>query len=116
MSDVSQWEQELNKMILEGQPLEAFEKFYADDLVMQENREPVRVGKETNRKLDEEFFASIQDFHGATLGDVAVQGDVYFSEWTFDCTFKDGRRVATPQVTRRKWRDGKVVNERFYHA
>lgn len=30
--------------------------------------------------------------------------------------YRDGNRVANPQVTRRKWKDGKVVHERFYHA
>jgi ketosteroid isomerase-like protein len=116
MSDIRQRENELNQMILGGQALEAFEKFYAEDLVMQENNEPPRVGKAANRKFEEDFFGSIAEFHGATLGDVAVDGDLSFSEWTFDVTFKDGARVANPQVTRRKWRDGLVVHERFYHA
>lgn len=116
MSDVNQLENELNEMILAGQAIEAFEKFYADDIVMQENDQPPRVGKATNREFEQQFFGMIKEFHGATLGDVAVGGDVSFSEWTFDVTFQDGNRVANPQVTRRKWQDGKIVNERFYHV
>ena len=116
MSNIEQLENELNQMILQGQAMEAFEKFYADDIVMQENNEPARVGKDANREFEEQFFSSIKEFHGATLGDVAVTGDISFSEWVFDATFQDGNRVANPQVTRRKWKDGKVVNERFYHA
>jgi hypothetical protein len=83
---------------------------------MHENSDPVRIGEENNRKFEEEFFAPVQELPGATLGDVAVQGDVSFSKWIFDCALKDSPRVATPQVTRRKWRNGKVMNERFYHA
>ena len=116
MSEISNLENELNQMILGGQALDAFEKFYADDIVMQENDQPPREGKAANREFEEQFFSSIKEFHGATLGDVAVTGDVSFSEWTFDVTFQDGNRVANPQVTRRKWKDGKVVHERFYHA
>ena len=116
MSDIAQLEQELNEMILAGQAMEAFEKFYAEELVMQENDQPPRVGKAANREFEEQFFGSIKEFHGATLGEVAVTGDVSFSEWTFDVTFVDGTRVANPQVTRRKWQNGQVINERFYHA
>ena len=50
MSAVKQLEQELNQMILSGKALEAFEKFYADDLVMQENDQPPRIGKAANRE------------------------------------------------------------------
>jgi len=42
---------EMNDMILAGQIMEAFEKFYADDVVMQENSDEPRVGKEVNREL-----------------------------------------------------------------
>ena len=116
MSDVNQLEKELNQMILDGQAMDAFEKFYADDIVMQENNQPPRAGKALNREFEEKFFAAIKEFHGVTLGDVAVGGDISFSEWTFDVTFQDGTRMANPQVTRRKWQGGKVINERFYHG
>ncbi|MCY7309903.1 MAG: hypothetical protein LH619_03920 [Chitinophagaceae bacterium] len=42
---------QLNQMILEGKILEAFEKFYADDVVMQDNDYPARAGKEICRSL-----------------------------------------------------------------
>ena len=113
--DLRALEDDLNQMILSGQALEAFDKHYADDVVMQENNEPPRTGKEVNRKFEQEFFASIKEFHGARLGAVAVGDGVTFSEWTFDMTFQDGTRVANPQVTRRRWKDGKVVHERFYY-
>lgn len=116
MNDITKLENDLNQMILAGQAMEAFEKYYAEDIVMQENEQPPRIGKVANREFEEQFFGSIKEFHGAILGDVAVTGDVSFSEWTFDATFQDGNRVANPQVTRRKWRDGKVFSERFYHA
>ena len=36
MSDIDALDQELNDMILQGEILEAFDKFYADDVVMKE--------------------------------------------------------------------------------
>lgn len=109
-------EAELNQMILSGQALEAFEKFYADDIVMQENQDEPRKGKAANRAYEEQFFGSIAEFHGAKLGGVAVSGDRSFSEWTFDCTFEGGVRMTNDQVTARTWKDGQVVFERFYYT
>lgn len=106
----------LNQMILEGQALDAFEKYYADDIVMYEADQPPRKGKAINRQFEQEFFGAIAEFHGAELHGSAVQGDHSYSEWTFDFTLKDGTRVTNRQVAAREWRDGKVVSERFYKA
>jgi hypothetical protein len=43
MKDLRTLVDELNQMILEGKILDAFEKFYADDVVMQDNDYPVSV-------------------------------------------------------------------------
>ena len=50
MSDLRTNVDQLNQMILEGNILPAFEKFYADDVVMQDNDYPARVGKDVNRQ------------------------------------------------------------------
>jgi len=58
-TDTAALDQELNNMVLSGKALEAFEQFYADDVVMQENNDEPRIGKETNRKFEQEFFSSL---------------------------------------------------------
>jgi len=47
----------LNAMILQGQILDAFEKFYAEDVVMQDNTKPPRIGKDANREHEKMFVA-----------------------------------------------------------
>lgn len=115
MSDIASAEAELNRMILSGQAMEAFEKFYAEDCIMQENTDPPCVGKAANRQREIEFFGNVQEFHGMTMGGVAVGEGVSFSEWEMEVTFKGGVRIKMTQVARRKWRDGLVVDERFYY-
>ena len=115
MSELKQLDSDLNRMILGGQALDAFEKYYADDVVMQENSEDPRVGKDFNRKYEEQFFGSIKEFHGAELRASAVGDGVSFSEWMFDVTFQDGNRVQIEQAVRRTWNGAKVTKERFYH-
>lgn len=114
--DVAALNKELDDMILAGKALEAFERFYAEDVVMQEgSAEPVR-GKTANRKREEQFFASVEAFHGAELLGNAASGDRSYAEWEWDVTLKDVGRVLMTQVAVRQWADGKIVSERFYKA
>lgn len=106
---------ELNQAILGGDILGAFEKYYADDVVMQENAGEPRRGKDANRKHEEEFVNSMEEFHGAEITATAVNGDVAFTEWVMDVTFKGGGRTKMQQVAVRRWKDGQVVFERFYY-
>jgi ketosteroid isomerase-like protein len=105
----------LNEMILTGRAMEAFEQFYADDVVMQENSEEPRVGKDVNRKAEEDFFSGLAEWHEGKLVASAVNGDTSFSEWYMDVSFKNGMRVKSSQVAVRKWKNGKVVHERFFY-
>jgi hypothetical protein len=105
----------LNEAILSGKALEAFEQYYADDVVMQENSDEPRVGKEVNRKAEVEFFSSLAEFHEGKLLSSAINGDVTFGEWFMDVTFKNGFRLKLAQVAVRRWKDGKIVHERFFY-
>jgi len=106
---------QLNQAILSGDILNAFEKFYANDVVMQENDSAPLAGKDVNRKREQEFVNSVQQFHGAKLLGAAVNGDVSFSEWEYDVTFKNGTRTKMQQVASRRWKNGQVAHERFYY-
>ena len=113
--DIASQDRELNKAILAGDILNAFEKFYATDLVMQENDSEPFIGKDVNRKREQEFVNSVEQFHGAKLLGEAVNGDRSYSEWEYDVTFKGGKRTKMQQVAARQWRGGQVVHERFYY-
>jgi len=115
ITDVRELDQQLNQQILSGDAMGAFEKYYADDVVMQENVDAPRIGKDVNRKAEEDFFSSLEQFHSAKLLGSAVNGDVSYSEWEYDITFKGGKRVQLTQVAARRWKNGKVVHERFYY-
>jgi len=113
--DNTAFDNELNELVLTGRALEGFEKFYADDVVMQENSDEPRAGKDANRKAEEEFFASIAEWHDGRCVASAVNGDVSFSEWVMEVTFKNGYRYKVEQVAVRRWKDGKIVHERFFY-
>ena len=106
----------LNQMILTGKAMEGFETFYADDVVMQENQAPATAGKDANRERELAFFSAVEAFHGADLLATAVNGDVSFGEIHMDVTFKGAGRVTMAQAYVRRWRDGKIAQERFYYS
>jgi ketosteroid isomerase-like protein len=114
-TSVSELDQALNDAILTGKALEAFEQYYADDVVMQENSDEPRIGKDLNRKFEIEFFSSLAEFHEGKLVSSAVNGDTTFGEWFMDITFKNGYRAKMAQVAVRRWKDGKIASERFYY-
>lgn len=116
MSDLNQLDQELNDMIFQGKILEAFDKFYADDVVMEEEGEQ-RVGKEANREYEEQFVNALQEFHSAEIHARAIdeENNVIFSEWTNEMTLEGVGRVEQNQVSVRTWNDdGQITNEKFY--
>jgi len=115
MSTIAELEKKLNDAILGGKAMEAFEELYDDDIVMQENAEPEYRGKDFNRKREQDFFASVEAWHGGECLASAVHGDVSFSEWTMDISLKGVGRVQMNQVAVRRWKHGKIVHERFYH-
>lgn len=114
-TDIAARDRDLNRLIVEGRALDGFERYYADDVVMQENSETPTVGKDANRQREIDFFDSVAEFHGAEVLASAVGDDVSFSEWIFEVTFKNGNRVKLEQTAVRRWKDGRIVHERFYY-
>ncbi len=113
--DLAAADAELNEMVLTGRALEGFDKYYAADVVMQEATGQTFEGKELNRKREIEFFDSIAEWHSGACTAAAVNGDVSLSEWAMDVTFKNGFRYKLEQAAVRRWKNGKIVHERFYY-
>lgn len=115
MSDLRTNVDQLNQMILEGKILEAFDKFYADDVVMQDNNYPAREGKALNRQYEEAFVGGLTEFRGAKIINTLYSDDLAVTEWWFDYTHKDyGTRTYT-QLAVQRWKNGKIVEEKFYY-
>ena len=107
--------QELNSMVLSGKALEAFEKFYHDDVSMQENDSPPTVSKEANRQREIDFFSNITEFRGAEVKGIGVGDDISFAIWNYDYTHKDWGVRNYSQVAIQEWKDGKIIKEKFVY-
>jgi ketosteroid isomerase-like protein len=104
-------------LLSQGKMMDAFEKYYAEDVVMQENNEEPRVGKEANRKFEIEFMSSIEEMHGSEIKNVAINAEtgVVFIQAFMDATFKGGGRMPMEEVQVQTWKDGQIVHEKFFY-
>lgn len=115
--DLEKRETELNQMILEGEALDAFERFYADDVVMQEGSDEPFRGKNTNRQREKDFFGAVTELRDLDLKETVVGDGVTMSIWHFDFTHGEYGEQKYDQVAVRRWNDdGEVVHERFFKA
>jgi len=115
MSNIGELNKKLDQAIFSGRAMEAFEELYDDDVVMQENTEAEFRGKALNRKREQEFFATVEQFHGGQVLASGHGGDASFTEYEMDVTLKGVGRIQMVQVAVRRWKNGKIVHERFYH-
>lgn len=105
------------KHIQNGTALDAFEKYYAENVVMVLEDGTEIEGKDTNRERENEFFGSVESFNGMGITVVTAneeKGATAVEHW-MDVTFKgaDGP-TKIEQIATQKWEGGKIVRERFY--
>jgi hypothetical protein len=115
MTDLRTQVDQLNQMVIEGKILDAFEKFYSEEVIMQDNDYPARVGKEINRQAEETFVNGLTEFRGAKVLNTLVSDDLAVTEWWFDYTHKDFGTRNYRQLAVQRWKNGKIVEEKFYY-
>lgn len=115
MSDLRTQVDQLNQMVLEGKILAAFDKFYDEAVVMQDNDYPARNGKAICRQFEEDFVNGLTEFRGAKVLNTIISDDLAVTEWWFDYTHKDFGVRNYRQLAVQRWKNGKVVEEKFYY-
>lgn len=107
---------DLNELIIQGKLMEAFEKYYHEQVEMQENlNEPVR-GKDTNRKRELEFLNNITEFRSASVSGLAAGDNLSFVIWNYDYTHKEWGVRKYTQVSVQHWKDGLIIKEQFFYG
>lgn len=107
--------QDLIGYIRQGRILDAMNEFYTTDVAMQENANQPTVGLAANIEREKQFLSNVKEWKGFTVTAQGAGGDVTFYESTIDFVAQNGSAVHLEQVTVSKWRNGKIVHERFYY-
>ena len=102
-------------LILAGKALEGLEKYYAEDAVMQENDQPPRVGKATNRAFEQDFFSKVTTVRTLANDGYVVSGNRAFVVWRVDIDHAEWGTINNTQVAIQEWKDGRIVREKFVY-
>ena len=111
-------QQRLNDLfgyIRQGKIIEAMNEFYDKDTEMQENGHPPTKGLDTNIEREKQFMSGVKELTGFTITASGAGGNVTFYESTSDIVTTSGVPVHSEQVSVAKWKNGKIVHERFYY-
>jgi hypothetical protein len=115
MNEIEIKVKELIALVEEGKALEAFDKFYADDLVMQENDTEPRIGKAANREFEEWFLNNVETVREYRSTGLLVGSNVSAIAWKVDIDHKEWGTVNMTEINLQEWKDGKIVKETFFY-
>jgi SnoaL-like protein len=111
-------QQRLNDLfgyIRQGKIIEAMNEFYDKNTVMQENAQPPTKGLDINIEREKQFMSGVKEWKGFTITASAVGDNVTCYESTSDFVTTAGVPVHIEQVSVAKWKNDKIVHERFYY-
>jgi hypothetical protein len=106
---------QLIALVENGRFLEAIQQFYAVDAVMRENEGLLRAGLAALLAAERKALASFKEMHIIHAESHIVGGDRAAINWLFEYTGVDGKRHRLNEIAYQHWRDGKIVDERFYY-
>ena len=102
-----------------GKLLDAFDRYYHENVRMQENRGTPTVGKAENRKREEAFLASVKEWKSLDVATIMADSDGQSGttsiEYSFDFVNQDDQPVHYEQVAVQRWENGQIVEEKFYY-
>ncbi len=104
----------LDQLMVAGQFQQAVDDHYHSEAVFHSNRHDRLVGKAAKQQQVARFVQHIAQIELIDLLSVAVNDNVSLSEFTFAFRWHDGSSTRYAEVIRRHWRDGLVVDEKYY--
>ena len=107
--------QDLHNHIRQGKIFEALHEFYDPDAVMQDNANPPTKGLAANIEREKQFMSGVKEWKGFNVTATGVGDNVTFYEAVIDFVTNDEKHMHLEQVSVAKWKNGKIVHERFYY-
>ena len=107
---------DLNQLVLEGRMMDAFEKYYHENVSMQENEMEPTASKAANRQRELQFLANITSFRNAQIKGTGIGDDTSFVIWHYDYAHKEWGDRNYTQVSVQEWKDGQIISEKFIYS
>ncbi|MCZ6836582.1 MAG: hypothetical protein O7G85_12470 [Planctomycetota bacterium] len=101
--------------IRNGRIMDAMNEFYDEHVVMNEPAYGDTVGLAANLEREQGFVDSVKEFKNFEVVASGVGDNVTFYENVMDWISQDDQEIHVEQLVVAKWKDGKIVHERFYY-
>jgi hypothetical protein len=95
--------------------VEAVQEFYAEDVWMQENTEPRRVGRELAVANEQRVMARAKSIRSTCVRPVFVEGDLVVIRWIFHFEWLDGSHTHMEELAYQRWRGERIAEETFFY-
>ncbi|HEY9176883.1 MAG TPA: nuclear transport factor 2 family protein [Flavipsychrobacter sp.] len=108
----------VQELMVQGQGLKALEEMYHKDIQVYEMATGEhRTGREEQKRAMQDWYNNLHEVHDSGYGAVTSdeENSVTCAELWMDVTFKDGKRQRLEEVAVQKWKDGKIIEEKFYY-
>jgi hypothetical protein len=92
-----------------------YERFYDENVVVQENLQPPRVGRAISIDRQKRMNENVKEIHDFQIEAVLVDGDRSVIEMHLDLTTKDGYRIHIEELGMQTWKNGMIVRERYFY-
>ena len=105
------------ELVRSGDSLRAIEKYYADEVVVRENRTLSRAGKDQCLEFEQHMLEKTPRRPRIRCKSRAVDSlsGTTFVEWVVRFIAPDGHVMLLEQVAVARWNQDQIVEERFYY-
>ena len=109
--------EEFVALVEAGKSVEAMQRFYAEDVLLFENRELARAGRERCVEFEREQLGKQPEPPRCRAGKLAADPatGVCFIEWVIHFQSNSGRPMRLEEVAVQKWSSAGIIEERFYY-
>jgi len=109
----------LVEMCRQGQNMEALSELYAEHCVSREMPGMPNVlteGLTAIKAKSENWYATVEEFHGGEVSDPVVAGNYFTCKMSFDITVKGQGRSQNEELCIYEVTDGKITSEQFFYS
>ncbi len=102
-----------------GENMQAVNELYAKNIVSKEMPgapNEITSGKDAVIKKSEEWYATVEEFHGGEISDPIVAEDHFSCTMKMDCTFKGQGRMQIEELAVYRVNNGKITEEQFFYT
>lgn len=104
----------LNDLIINGDTSKAMELFYAHNVLMQENEENGRVGKQTCLENEKRNLQTVKKVVSKLFNQaIDNKHNVVLSKWEIVFTTKNGKSIGLREVSVQHWDSSKIIEDKF---